>query len=90
MAKRSWSLVFMGYQLALIVQVRVAEYDPVLYFGSSDSENVTFTEFGSVELHSPPPPVQAEDPIEITLVAEAVLTTCVPEHETPRVAPPHV
>jgi hypothetical protein len=48
---------------------------------------VTFAEFGLAVLQGAPPPVHAEAPIEITFVAEVVLTVWAPEQEVPKVAP---
>jgi hypothetical protein len=57
-----------------MVQVKVAEYDPVLYLGSSGRMKVTFAEFGLAVLQGAPPPVHAEAPSVTTFVAEVVLT----------------
>ena len=73
-----------------MVQVRVVEYEPVLYFGSSVRENVTLVEFGSAVLHGAPPPVHVEAPTETTRLAVPVFTVCVPEQGVPRVALLHV
>lgn len=73
-----------------MVQVKVAEYDPVLYLESSVRMKVTFAEFGLAVLQGAPPPVHAEAPIETTFVDEVVLTVCVPEQGIPKVVPLHV
>jgi hypothetical protein len=70
-----------------MVQVRVDEYDPVLYLGSSVRMKVTFAEFGLAVLHGAPPPVHAEAPSHTTVVAAVVLTVWTPEHATPKVVP---
>lgn len=43
--------------------------------------------FGLALLQGAPPPVHAEAPSETTLVADVVLTRCVPVQATPSVAP---
>ena len=67
----------------------MAEYDPVLYFGSSVREKVTVVLFGSAVLQGDPPPVQAPDPMETAGLAAVVLTVCVPEQGVPSEALPH-
>jgi hypothetical protein len=76
--------------MALAVNVRVAEYDPVFNAGVFVSVKLVCTEFGSTELQDPPPPVQTLAPTVMTLVCEVVEAVCVPEHAVPRVAELHV
>ena len=72
------------------MNVSVAEYVPVLNAGLFKSVNVLCTEFGLVELHDPPPPVQTLAPSVTTLVGDAVETVCVPEQAAPKDAALHV
>ena len=51
---------------------------------------MTFAEFGLAILQGAPPPVHAEAPMEITVVAAVVVTVCVPEQGLPRDVPLHV
>ena len=74
--------------MALIVNMSVAEYVPVLNAGLFDSVNVLCTVFGSTEPHDTP--VQRPAPIVTTLVCDAVEAVCIPEQAAPRVAALHV
>jgi hypothetical protein len=47
-------------------------------------------EFGSVEVHEPPPPVQAEGGRVTTVIALALPIDGDPEHPAPSVTPPQV
>ena len=51
---------------------------------------LAWTVFGLVALQDPPPPVQTPAPAVTTVVCDVVDSVCVPEHETPSVAEPHV
>jgi hypothetical protein len=70
-----------------MVNVRTAEYVPVLYFGSSVNDRLTLTVFGSALLQEPPPPVHADAGMETTGVELTVLTVCALEQVEPCVAP---
>ena len=73
------------------MKVKVTEYPvPAMYWGSFVRVKLMVTVLGLAVLQSEPPPVHTAAGSVTTLVAEAVLTVCVPEQFVPSVAPLHV
>jgi hypothetical protein len=74
-----------------MVKSRLAEYEPVLYFGSSERVKFKITVLGSAVEQGAPPPVHAAAGIAVTtFFAVVVLMVWVPAQLVPSVAPVQV